>query len=61
MYRMDERVAEPKSTALVVVEDVLTAGARFETAQSVLVEWFPGVSVFGLFVGRRVPDELGFA
>ena len=58
IYRVDESVAEPKPTALVVVDDVLTTGAHFKAAQSVLVDRFPGVSVFGLFVARRVPEEV---
>ncbi len=60
MYRIDEQVAEPTPTALVVVDDVLTTGAHFKAAQSVLAERFPGVSVFGLFVARRVPEAVDF-
>lgn len=60
IYRVDESVAAPTPAALVVVDDVLTTGAHFKAAQSVLVERFPGVPVFGLFVARRVPEEVDF-
>ena len=60
IYRVDERVAEPTPTALVLVDDVLTTGAHFKAAQAVLVDRFPEVSVFGLFVSRRVPEEVDF-
>ena len=59
-YRIDEGAAAPTPAAVLVVDDVLTTGAHFKAAQSVLVERFPGISVFGLFVARRVPEEPEF-
>ena len=58
LYRIDETLTAPKPTALVVVDDVLTTGAHFKAAQSVLQTQFPGVPVYGLFVARRaLADE----
>ena len=60
IYRIDEAAAAPTPKAVVIVDDVLTTGAHFKAAQSVLVERFPGISVFGLFVARRVPEDVDF-
>lgn len=60
IYRIDEGLVAPTPTAVVIVDDVLTTGSHFKAAQSVIVERFPGVSVFGLFVARRVPEEVDF-
>ena len=56
LYRIDEDVVEPTPVALMVVDDVLTTGAHFKAAQSVLAERFPEVPVLGLSVARRVPE-----
>ena len=56
-YRVDERLSLPSPVALIVVDDVLTTGAHFKAAQSVLNRCFPGVPVFGLFVARRALPE----
>jgi hypothetical protein len=45
-------VPEPRSIAL--VDDVLTTGAHFVAAKTVLAARFAGVPIRGLFVARRV-------
>ena len=57
LYRLDEDLTQPDPHAFVVVDDMLTTGAHFKAAQSVLVERFPGKSIFGLFVARRALPE----
>jgi predicted amidophosphoribosyltransferase len=43
---------------ILLLDDVLTTGSHFKACQSLLQERFPGVSVHGLFISRRVfPDD----
>ena len=56
-YRVDEELTSPAPAALIVVDDVLTTGAHFKAAQSVLIRRFAGVPMFGLFVARRALPE----
>jgi len=51
---IDEDVAQPPPTSIALVDDVLTTGAHFVAAKRVLTTRFPGVSLRGLFVARRV-------
>ena len=53
LYRINGGLVTPTPTVVVLVDDVLTTGAHFKAAQSVLRKQFPGVPVFGLFVARR--------
>ena len=58
LYRIDERCVSPQPIALVLVDDMLTTGAHFKAAQSLLASLFPGVPTFGLFIARRaLPDD----
>ena len=57
-YRIDEALAAPEPTTVAIVDDVLTTGAHFRAASSVLSERFPAVTIVGLFVARRVPDAV---
>ena len=64
LYKVDETLSVPAPNAIAVVDDLLTTGAHFKAAQSVLVAQFPGIPVIGLFIARRVPntaelDDLG--
>ena len=61
LYRINGGLVTPTPTVVVLVDDVLTTGAHFKAAQSVLRKQFPGVPVFGLFVARRgLPQNDGF-
>ena len=61
LYRIDEGQVLPAPTTIYLVDDVLTTGAHFKAAQSVLRKQFPGVPVYGLFVARRaLPQNDGF-
>ena len=56
LYRIDETLAEPAPGIIAVVDDILTTGAHFRAAKSVLSTRFPGTAIIGLFIARRVPD-----
>ena len=57
LYRIDEALAEPAPHLIAVVDDLLTTGAHFRAAQSMLSRRFPDAAVLGLFIARRVPDS----
>lgn len=54
---IDDTCAQPTPTSIALVDDVLTTGAHFVAAKRILTTRFPGVSVRGLFVARRVFDD----
>ena len=56
LYRIDERLTEPVLNAIAIVDDILTTGAHFRAAASILSARFPGAAIVGLFIARRVPD-----
>jgi len=53
-FYVDEDVATPVPTRILVVDDVLTAGAHFAGIKRRLLERFPEVILFGCFFARRV-------
>lgn len=55
-YRLDESLATPEPRMVAIVDDLLTTGAHFRAASSVLAARFPAVQIIGLFLARRVPD-----
>ena len=54
-YRIDEALMNPHPAAIAIVDDVLTTGAHFRAARSVLATRFPAVQIVGLFIAHRVP------
>ena len=56
LYRIDETLTGPVRDIIAVVDDILTTGAHFRAAKSVLSARFPGVAIIGLFITRRVPN-----
>lgn len=54
-YCIDESRSTPEPDRILLVDDVLTTGAHFAAAKSVLSNRFPQAAVVGLFVARRVP------
>ncbi len=52
-YYVDEKVANPVPTRILIIDDVLTAGAHFAAMKRRLLERFPGVTLFGCFFARR--------
>jgi hypothetical protein len=56
LYAIDEGLAQSPMNRIAIVDDVLTTGAHFRAAKSVINRRFPGIKVIGLFIARRVPD-----
>ncbi len=56
-YGFDESLAGPTPRAIGLIDDVITTGAHFKAAQGLLLERFPGIRIYGLFIARRVPDS----
>lgn len=53
-YFIDEAIADPAPNDIGLFDDVLTTGAHFKAASSVLRRRFPGVRIVGIFIARRV-------
>ena len=60
LYRIDDELTQPEPDLIVIVDDVLTTGAHFRSAQAVLSSHFPTAKIIGLFIARRVPDTSDF-
>lgn len=58
LYEVDESLLEPLPQLIGLVDDVLTTGAHFKAAQSLLHRTFPGVRIIGLFIARRAPEAV---
>ena len=56
LYRIDETLTEPAPDTIAVVDDIVTTGAHFRAAKSVLSTHFPETSIIGLFIVRTVRD-----
>lgn len=56
--RVAEELAEPTPDSIGIFDDVLTTGRHFKAIQEVLRGRFPGVPVIGVFIARRVPEEI---
>ncbi|OQW66182.1 MAG: hypothetical protein BVN29_06815 [Nitrospira sp. ST-bin5] len=57
-YTIDSTQTTPSPKAIGIFDDVLTTGAHFRAAESLLSETFPGVSITGIFVARRIISEI---
>ena len=57
-YRIDEALTIPEPAFIAIVDDVLTTGAHFRAASAVLTARFPAVRIVGLFIARRVPEDV---
>ena len=55
LYNIDENLAAPVPEVIAVVDDVLTTGAHYRAAQTVLQRRFPEATILGLFIARRAP------
>ena len=54
LYEIDHSLASPAPEFIAVVDDVLTTGAHFRAASSVLSAAFPDAEIVGLFIARSV-------
>ncbi len=55
LYQVDVALAHSPRDVILIVDDVLTTGAHFVAAKSMLTRQFPTTPVVGVFVARRVP------
>lgn len=53
-YVIDETLTVPVPKVIGIMDDVLTAGTHFRAMELKLHERWPDVSVFGIFIARRV-------
>jgi hypothetical protein len=58
LYKMDQNLLKPHPNNVVLVDDVLTTGAHFRAAKSIISNHFKGIHIIGLFVARRVPETI---
>jgi hypothetical protein len=57
VYEIDETLVSPVPRWIGVFDDVLTAGTHFVAMKTILQGRFPGISISGFFIARRVfPD-----
>ena len=56
-YCVDESCARPEPKNILLVDDVLTAGAHFAGAKRRLRERFPSARLFGVFYARRIFEK----
>jgi hypothetical protein len=56
-YRIDEGETDPEPTHIVVVDDMVTAGAHYKAMHRVLEARFPRVPISGVFLARRIFPE----
>lgn len=54
IFYIDENISEPIPPKIAIFDDVLTTGAHFKAAQRTIQERYPGISVIGIFVARRI-------
>lgn len=60
-YRIATALTNPEPKYIAIVDDMLTTGAHFRAAQSILTARFPEAQMVGLFLARRAPEaELPF-
>jgi hypothetical protein len=57
LYQVPASLRAPAPHVIGLFDDVLTTGAHFKAAQSVLRRTFPNVQIIGVFIARRVPDS----
>lgn len=60
LYTIDAGLAEPAPAWIGIVDDVVTAGTHFRAMSDVLGAKYPGVSITGLFIARRVFPDVSF-
>lgn len=56
-YALDEALSAPAPRTVLVIDDVLTAGAHFAGMKRRLLERFPAVTLLGVFFARRAVQQ----
>lgn len=57
-YEINETEARGVKNCIILFDDVLTTGAHFKAAESVLLKSFPDCKIKGLFIARRVYEQI---
>jgi hypothetical protein len=57
-YRVNAAALAPAPQVIGIFDDVLTTGAHFKAAQTMLRQQFPQAHFVGFFVARRVPETM---
>ena len=60
-YQIDETLVTPIPNVIGLFDDVMTTGAHYVAARRVLANRFPGATIYGLFIARRVPETTDFS
>lgn len=60
-YQIEPAFRLPVPGAIAICDDVLTTGAHYRAAQTIIQHAFPGVRTIGLFIARRVPEAVDFS
>ncbi len=58
LYAIDEASAQRPIKQIAIVDDVLTKGAHFRAAKSILARRFPYTKIVGLFIARAVHETV---
>lgn len=53
-YRIDEDQSDPEPKHIVIVDDMMTAGAHYRAMRRILRKRFPKASISGVFLARRI-------
>lgn len=56
-FILDELQKNPKPRAIILFDDIITSGAHFKAAQTIIQKEFPEVPIIGFFVARNVKVE----
>jgi hypothetical protein len=56
-FVIDESLKVPKPRGIILFDDIITSGAHFKAAQTIIQKEFQGVPIIGLFVARNVRVE----
>lgn len=60
-YEIAPNLRLPVPGAIAICDDVLTTGAHYRAAHTIIQQVFPGVRIIGLFIARRVPEAMDFS
>jgi hypothetical protein len=52
-FELDQLLKTPTPKAIAIFDDVITTGASFKAAQSILQEVFPKIPIVGIFIARN--------
>jgi len=53
-YKIDEELTDPEPTHIVIVDDMVTAGAHYRAMRRVLRKRFPEAPISAVFLSRRI-------